>query len=107
MWTCPKCGERLEGSFDACWSCGTTRAGVEIPDFVPEAVAADVGGRDVDCLRCGHALDYFGVKHFHEGARWGVLGDLAELFVRTTGFEVYVCSNCGHVELFAHGIGRG
>lgn len=24
-WTCPKCGEILEGQFTACWNCGTTR----------------------------------------------------------------------------------
>jgi hypothetical protein len=25
-WTCPKCGESLEGQFTACWSCGSERA---------------------------------------------------------------------------------
>lgn len=25
-WTCPECGEALEGQFTACWSCGTARA---------------------------------------------------------------------------------
>ncbi|MEJ2471120.1 MAG: DUF2007 domain-containing protein [Desulfuromonadales bacterium] len=24
-WTCPVCGEILEGQFGACWQCGTTR----------------------------------------------------------------------------------
>ena len=24
-WSCPACGERLEGQFDACWSCGARR----------------------------------------------------------------------------------
>ncbi|TDO06141.1 MULTISPECIES: putative signal transducing protein [Halomonas] len=24
-WTCPACGERLEGVFDTCWNCGTGR----------------------------------------------------------------------------------
>ena len=24
-WTCPGCGERLEGAFDACWQCGTAK----------------------------------------------------------------------------------
>ncbi len=24
-WTCPRCGERNEGSFDVCWQCGTDR----------------------------------------------------------------------------------
>ncbi|WP_163577883.1 putative signal transducing protein [Halomonas faecis] len=25
-WTCPGCGEALEGAFDTCWRCGTPRA---------------------------------------------------------------------------------
>jgi putative signal transducing protein len=25
-WTCPGCGERLEGQFTACWKCGRARA---------------------------------------------------------------------------------
>lgn len=25
MWTCTKCGERIEESFDACWKCSTPR----------------------------------------------------------------------------------
>jgi hypothetical protein len=24
-WTCPKCGEVLEGQFSTCWNCGSTR----------------------------------------------------------------------------------
>ncbi len=24
-WTCPSCGERCEGQFNACWLCGTQR----------------------------------------------------------------------------------
>ena len=24
-WTCPLCGEKLEGQFDVCWRCGTDR----------------------------------------------------------------------------------
>ncbi len=24
-WTCPKCGEVLEGQFTTCWNCGTER----------------------------------------------------------------------------------
>ncbi|WP_304526346.1 DUF2007 domain-containing protein [Halomonas sp. I5-271120] len=24
-WTCPGCGERLEGAFETCWACGTHR----------------------------------------------------------------------------------
>jgi hypothetical protein len=24
-WTCPRCGEKLEGQFSSCWKCGATR----------------------------------------------------------------------------------
>ena len=27
-WTCPSCGERLEGQFGSCWNCGANRNGV-------------------------------------------------------------------------------
>ena len=52
------------------------------------------------CLRCDAQLDCLGTKMFHEGVRWGVLGDLAELFTNRESFEVYVCPRCGHVEFF-------
>ena len=25
MWTCPKCGEKLEPQFSSCWKCGTAK----------------------------------------------------------------------------------
>jgi len=39
MWTCSKCREQVEDGFDACWNCGTSREGIEDPDFVRDAVA--------------------------------------------------------------------
>lgn len=35
MWECPKCHESQEDSFEVCWNCGTSRAGVEDPSFRP------------------------------------------------------------------------
>jgi len=35
MWTCPKCGTKVDPSFEVCWACGTTADGVEDPTFVP------------------------------------------------------------------------
>ncbi len=29
-WTCPTCGERLEGQFTSCWNCGTERS-IDLP----------------------------------------------------------------------------
>jgi hypothetical protein len=34
MWTCPKCQKKVDAGFDVCWSCGTSREGVEDPTFV-------------------------------------------------------------------------
>lgn len=36
MWTCPKCKNQVEDGFEVCWSCGTSAAEVQAPDFVPE-----------------------------------------------------------------------
>jgi hypothetical protein len=33
MWECKKCHELLEDSFEVCWNCGTSKAGVEDPTF--------------------------------------------------------------------------
>ena len=45
MWTCQKCGEELEDSFDACWSCGTPKGSKEpkqaAQDFLTQAKAKD------------------------------------------------------------------
>jgi len=51
-------------------------------------------------------MEYVGTKRFHEGTRWGVLGDLGELFVKRESFDVFVCPRCGRVEFFIEGIGE-
>ena len=51
MWTCPKCGSKVDPSFDVCWSCGTSRDGTEDPSFVPADQAgpiADDAAPEVD-----------------------------------------------------------
>ena len=58
------------------------------------------------CPRCETDLAFVGTKSFHEGKRWGILGDIGELFVNKEKFDVYVCQRCGRVELFVDGIGE-
>jgi hypothetical protein len=41
MWHCQKCGEEIEGSFDACWKCGTSRDGAEPAEFWVETDVQD------------------------------------------------------------------
>lgn len=60
----------------------------------------------VVCPRCEVALEYIGTRDFHEGTRWGVLGELGEMFVNKQRFDVYVCPRCGRVELFIDGTGE-
>ncbi|CAN5867871.1 hypothetical protein BH23GEM9_BH23GEM9_29490 [soil metagenome] len=57
-------------------------------------------------MRFGRELDFMGVRNFHEGARWGVVGNLGELFVNKESFDVFACSGCGHVEFFVSGVGE-
>ena len=58
------------------------------------------------CARCELPLEFVGTRDFHEGTRWGVLGELGELFVNKQSFDVFVCPRCGRVELFIDGIGE-
>ena len=73
----------------------------------PEPLPEDDQPRNpIRCPRCKTNLDYVGTKSFHEGTRWGVLGDLGELFVNKERFDVYCCPRCGRVEFFIDGIGE-
>ena len=49
MWTCPKCGTKVDPSFDVCWACGTSADGVEDPTFAPaDAVGSNESPLDLD-----------------------------------------------------------
>jgi uncharacterized protein YbaR (Trm112 family) len=58
------------------------------------------------CPACKRDLEFVGTKRFHEGANWGVLGELGELFVKRERFDVYLCPRCGKIELFLDGTGQ-
>jgi hypothetical protein len=45
-------------------------------------------------------MEFQGIQKFHEGRRYGVLGDIGEWFVNKTVLEMYVCPNCHKVEFF-------
>lgn len=83
--------------------------GFEDPWEQGQFTAADVGTRAMDaeaestapdCLRCEIPLSYIGEKRFHEGTRWGLIGELGHLFEKSESFHVYACPECGHVEFF-------
>jgi hypothetical protein len=49
MWTCPKCSNKVDSTFEVCWACGTTPDGVEDPKFVPaDAPPPPVSPLDLD-----------------------------------------------------------
>ena len=63
-------------------------------------------GNPIICAACRLPLEFVGTRDFHEGTRWGALGDLGELFVNKQRFDVYVCPRCGRVSFFVDGIGE-
>lgn len=68
-------------------------------------MAGEIVYTAINCVRCQQPLAYLGKRDFHEGTRWGVFGELAELFVSKESFEMYACARCGHVEFFVEGVG--
>ncbi|MDR2466068.1 MAG: hypothetical protein LBD35_01635 [Prevotellaceae bacterium] len=50
---------------------------------------------------CKTPLSFAGTYKFHEGRRYGFLGNTAELFVKKRAFDVYECPKCGKVELYS------
>ena len=66
----------------------------------------DAEAQPTTCLRCETELEFLGTKDFHEGTRWGFLGDLEELFVNRERLDLYACPSCGHVEFFLDGVGE-
>lgn len=59
----------------------------------------------IQCLRCATPLELAGTREFHEGTRWGFIGNWGELFVHKEVYDVYICPQCGQVEFFVAGLG--
>ncbi len=111
MWKCLKCSEEVEDHFDLCWNCQANRRGLrqfgngELGEPEDERVKAIVNKRHkpMNCLRCFSVLIHTGTKKFPQGTNYGVFGEFGELLVAKETLEMYVCSECGHVEFFAFG----
>ena len=71
-----------------------------------EKQPGSAGHKRVECARCHLEMGFMGTKKFHEGTRWGILGDFGELFVNKESFDIYCCPRCGVVEMFVDGIGE-
>ena len=111
MWNCSKCGELVEDHFQVCWNCQTTQGGrgpmskSELEDPGEDRLKDLVNRKykPMNCLRCGNTLEHAGTKKFHHGPNLGVLGDWGELLVGNESLDMYVCTECGHVEFFTFG----
>ena len=97
MKPCPNCNTEIENNFEICWNCSYSLTENRVIDFDKEL---ETNKRKINCLRCNINLLYSGVYRFHEGRRFGFLGNLFELFVNKESFEIYVCPKCGKVEFF-------
>ncbi len=92
-WNCQNCNTEIDDdAFEVCWNCSCEKGVVK-----PKT------SNQFDCLRCQTPLTFIGTKEFHEGMRWGILGNLAELFVNKENLDMFACKNCGKVEFFLEG----
>ena len=91
-WTCQHCHTGIEeDAFELCWNCGCEKG---------QSAPAQAQTKQLKCLRCESNMLSIGSKEFHEGRRWGVLGNIGELLVDKLAFDVLACSSCGKVEFF-------
>lgn len=55
---------------------------------------------DRHCTHCHSALEFKGLKEFHEG-------NALHILMRKVACAVYVCRSCGHIEFFYPSEGNG
>jgi hypothetical protein len=56
---------------------------------------------DVECLRCNVSLRLLNPDASDQASGWSMVRGLRTLLELSDSFNVYVCPQCGHVELFA------
>ena len=47
-WSCPDCGEEVEGELEVCWKCGTSTSGDKAADFPPQPVDETTDADELD-----------------------------------------------------------
>ena len=107
MWTCPKCGERVDDNFSRCWNCQTDHPeNVLMSEGNTEGINLQSGNNSesIVCLRCSTELEFMGTKNFLEGTHWDAW--FGDLFINRESLDVYACPRCGRVEFFVEGIGE-
>ncbi len=129
MWKCVKCNEQLEDTFNVCWCCGTSKDGVEDPEFTREEgwdqpVAVDVREADAKptsalppplvvstCPKCGENRFVGRLDVMDRDGEWGTKSLTAllhrkpqNMVLRQTlqiAIEASICGSCGYTELYA------
>lgn len=99
MKNCPNCFAEVEENFELCWNCNYSFPEKKV--IVCRDIEDIEKDKDIDCLRCGTAMQYAGNYRFHEGTRSGVLGAIGELLVNRESFDLYLCPKCRKVEFFS------
>jgi hypothetical protein len=120
-WTCSECAERVPGTFDICWNCGTDRNGVVAPrnleaDANTEAIdsppprqgdSAKVGV-EPRCTVCGSTKVVPNVQVLDQGQHSGgtlqvvIYGDPDAIIFKDRlwgKIRADICGQCGHVQL--------
>lgn len=101
---CPNCKEEVPPGYDVCWSCSYNFISQKPDGFVSEKIDFEsvdwITPKNINCLRCKTKMDYKKQLKLHEGANYGIIGDLGHLFTNRELFDVYRCQVCGKVELF-------
>ena len=86
MWTCAKCGERIEEQFDSCWNCSTqkTAGATASPPAETQAPATELEGSKTAKWRLAYRV-------FRSTfSTWDVLFDQAAEFATEIGPERFV-----------------
>jgi len=100
MKTCPNCQAEIPKNYEICWKCNYDLISQRVIEREEHTEISE--SSDIDCLRCETPMEAKGKQRFHEGAQWGLFGELGHLFTNRESFEVYVCPNCSKVEFFAN-----
>jgi len=56
--------------------------------------------KNINCLRCNTEMRNYGIRKIQLGETGWILGDLPNLFAGSIEVDIYVCPQCGKIELF-------
>lgn len=56
---------------------------------------------NMNCLRCGEAMQYLAQERIQLGKTGWILGDLPNLLAGALNVHIYVCPACGKLEFYA------